>query len=299
MLVNISMFNEDQPTIIEPRSRIIVIGDVHGDLGRLTQTLYNLKIITPAFKWIAEPADTIIVQMGDQVDSRQRDAQDASWEVIPDVEVLYFFDKLDRIARAHGGRALSIIGNHEFMNTIGLFDYVSENSRDKTYYRAEKFAPGGMIASEILAKRNLVLKIGDILFVHGGFLKNHLNLSSGNLLKINETARKFFRGQELDVIENTWIHAFMYDDNGLLWTREYMAKSADQLELNSVLSDLGCSRVIVGHNTVNSISIKGPVCFTDAMFSRAYGREGEPVEVLEISNNNEMKIIYIYADAKK
>ena len=278
------MFNEDQPTYIGPKSRIIVIGDVHGDISRLTRTLYNLNIITPAFKWIAEPADTVIVQMGDQVDSKSRmgNAADNTWETLPDIEVLYFFDRLDKLARAHGGRALSLVGNHEFMNSIGVFDYVSESSMNKVSYRQEKFAPGGQIASEILAKRNVVLKIGDILFVHGGFLKSHLALCGGDLAKINEDFRKFLRDEQLNSREKLWINALINDENGMLWTRDYMLKTPEELDLNNVLAALDCTRVIVGHNTVDTISMKGPICFTDAMFSRAYGRES--IEVLIIDD---------------
>lgn len=295
------MFNEEQPTYIGPKSRVIVFGDVHGDISRVTRALYNLRVITPEFKWIADPPDTIIVQMGDQIDSRHRtggpeDSPDAAWETLPDVEVLYFFDRLDRLARAHGGRALSLIGNHEFMNTLGVFDYVSANSLNRVAYRYEKFQPGGPLATEILAKRNIVLKIGDILFVHGGLLKSHVLLTSGDLAKINETARKYLRKEPLNSREKLWISALLNDENGMIWTREYLFKTPEQLELREVLGAIDCKKVIVGHNTVSSMFIKGPICFTDAMFSRAYGRD-EPVEVLIIENGEEYMVHHIDADA--
>lgn len=289
------MFNEDQPTYIGPRSRIIVFGDVHGDISRVTHVLYKMQIITPEFKWIAQPADTIIIQMGDQIDSRQRTVDNGAWESLPDIEVLYFFDRLDRLARAHGGRALSLIGNHEFMNTLGVFDYVSAYSLNRVPYRYEKFAPGGSIASEILAKRNVVLKIGDILFVHGGFLKSHVLLCGGDLAKINETARKFFRNEPLNAREKLWMSALLNDEEGLIWTRQYLLKTPEELELREVLGAVDCKKVIVGHNTVSSMFMKGPICFTDAMFSRAYGRE-EEVEILIIQNGDDYTVHHIDAD---
>ena len=159
------MYNDVQPTYFPIVPRIVVIGDVHGDISRLMNILYKLKIISTDMKWIAEPANTIVVQLGDQIDSLNRGAT-VEWEVLPDIEVVLEMDKLDKIARNGGGRILSLIGNHEIMNFIGEYSYVSEKS--KQVYDIEKrrkiFAPGSKI-STILAKRNIIIKIGDYLFL--------------------------------------------------------------------------------------------------------------------------------------
>ncbi len=53
-------------------NRIIIIGDVHGDLKRFKKILIDAKIINNRLEWIAEPPNTIVVQLGDQIDSLNR-----------------------------------------------------------------------------------------------------------------------------------------------------------------------------------------------------------------------------------
>ena len=53
--------------------RLVIIGDIHGDIKRLKNILIDAKVINNNIEWIAEPKNTIVVQMGDQVDSLNRD----------------------------------------------------------------------------------------------------------------------------------------------------------------------------------------------------------------------------------
>ena len=57
-------------------NRIIVIGDIHGDIKRFKSILIDSKIINNNFEWIAEPPNTIIVQLGDQIDSLNRNTNE-------------------------------------------------------------------------------------------------------------------------------------------------------------------------------------------------------------------------------
>jgi len=106
--------------------RIIIIGDMHGDVRRFKNILIHANIINNNLEWIAEPPETIIVQLGDQVDSMNR-LTNENWEKLKDYEMIYFTENLNLIARAKGGYCISLIGNHELMNIIGDFSYVSQN----------------------------------------------------------------------------------------------------------------------------------------------------------------------------
>jgi hypothetical protein len=281
------MFNEDTPTYFPPCPRIVVIGDVHGDLGRLTECLYSLNIINHNGEWIAEPKNTMVVQLGDQVDSISRGGTD-DWEKVPDVEVVYFMDKLDKVARLNGGRVISLIGNHEFMNTLGDFTYVSEKSKDPL--RSRRFAPGGSIA-QVLAKRCVVIKIGSILFAHGGVLPTHLQLVNQNIHLINNVMRKYMRKQQLENDEINIYNNIIANDSGILWTRMYMdhANNPEVLAIvvDNVLQATSTKMICIGHNTVEKISpvLGGRVWFVDAALSRSYGRPS--CQVLEIFDDGE------------
>ena len=56
------------PDILPPCDRIIVIGDLHGDWKITKEIFLKAKLIDINFKWIAEPKNTIVVQVGDIVD---------------------------------------------------------------------------------------------------------------------------------------------------------------------------------------------------------------------------------------
>jgi hypothetical protein len=74
------MINEDIIYEYEHNNRIVIIGDIHGDIRRFKDILIDAKIINKNIEWIAEPKNTIVVQMGDQVDSINRDRTLEDWK---------------------------------------------------------------------------------------------------------------------------------------------------------------------------------------------------------------------------
>ena len=290
------MFNEDQPSVLPAVPRILCIGDVHGDLGRLTELLKALRVIDSNTRWIAEPSNTIVVQLGDQLDSMSRGTLN-KWETVADTEVVRFMDNLDNMARIHGGRALSLLGNHEIMNVLGDFNFVSQNSMEVSgglERRQHTFRVGGPMA-QLLSKRCVVLKVGSVTFCHGGILPEHLDMVMDNPAVINTATRKFLRGkQKWDehydafLLQNTVIG---YE--GILWTRKYFellaSGNTEQLDaiMKEVCSRLNSSCVVVGHNTVPTITgaANGALWLVDAALSRAY--DSRVNEVLEILHDDD------------
>ena len=72
--------------------RLIVIGDVHGDLDKLKKALRIYGIIDNYDEWVCNPPNSIIVQMGDQVDSKMRnmfeEGAETDWEYGVDTDVI-------------------------------------------------------------------------------------------------------------------------------------------------------------------------------------------------------------------
>lgn len=301
------MFNDVQATYFSAPSRILVIGDVHGDIQRFLQCLYAARVLNANFEWIAEPKDTIVVQLGDQVDSLSRGGA-STWEQLCDVEMIHLTDRLDRIARLHGGRVLSLLGNHELMNVAGEFAYVSEHSRQKIpiEHRRKMFQPGGSLA-QILAKRSIVVKIGKSVFCHGGILPHHLILVQNQLHTFNEIVRKFLRGHSLQTLSEVQVfHSIVQDMQGILWTRLYVELAENNMQalqeaIDDVLVRTESTRIFTGHNTVPRVTslLNGKIFLTDAGLSRAYSNtsiqciqihhpdtEHERIETLTISVQN-------------
>jgi len=253
--------------------RVVIIGDIHGDIKRLKTILIDAKIINNNIEWIAEPPNTVVVQMGDQIDSLNRDNSIPEWEVIEDVEVINFTNLLDKFAQSKGGRFISIIGNHEFMNVIGNYSYVSSNSMaNNENKRRELFKTGGKL-SPILSNRPIVLKIGEFLFCHAGLTTRHIELLkkyNKNISYINRIWRNFVLHNNVLKEDKEIFDKILLDYEGILWTRNL----GNQDELKKMLDSINCTFMFVGHTVMDGIKFYNEkVWFTDTGISRSFGTD--------------------------
>lgn len=265
--------------------RIIVIGDIHGDIHQIGNILFSLKLFDNDLNWIAEPANTIVVQMGDQIDSFRGTPND--WEVIPDLEVMRFMDKMDERAKEKGGRVISMCGNHELMNVMGDFSYVSPKSMEMSGGPANRHAlfSNGNEFSNRLMTRLPILKIGRILFAHAGILPHHIQIINGDFNAIYELFRKFLKKEPLSQEEQHKSLRLFVQPDSLLWTRYYTESNELEVQdaVNKVLEMTGCTTICIGHTVHPEIHSKfeGKVWFVDNGISRSFFR-GKPIDSLEI-----------------
>jgi hypothetical protein len=277
------MISEDNIFEYEYSNRIVIIGDIHGDIRRFKDILIDAKIINKNIEWIAEPKNTIVVQMGDQVDSINRDPSLDDWEVLPDVEMVYFTNLLNKIALSKGGRVISLIGNHELMNIIGNFSYVSPKSLNDNYKRRELFKPGGTL-SAILSQRPLVVKIGKLLFCHAGLTLEHLSILSKynkDISYLNTIWKNFLKNNAVLIEDKEIFENIILDMDGMLWTRD-LNNGEDLMKLKE---QLGCIYMFVGHTVVERVKlINDFIWYTDTGISRSFGNTS--YQYIDIFNNN-------------
>lgn len=268
------MINEDGIYEYEhdiAKNRIVIIGDIHGDIRRFKDILIDAKIINKNIEWIAEPKNTIVVQMGDQVDSINRDPSLEEWEVLPDVEMIYFTNLLHKIALSKGGRVISLIGNHELMNSIGNYSYVSSKSlNEDVRKRHDLFKPSGAL-SAILSQRPIVVKIGKLLFCHAGLTMEHLNVLTKHgkdISYINSIWKNFIKNGAVLVEDKEIFDTVILGNEGILWTRDLN----DTGDVAKMLDSIGCHYMFVGHTVVDRVKIINErVWYTDTGISRAFG----------------------------
>ena len=195
------------------------------------------------------------------------------WEVIDDVEVIYFTNLLDKFAQSKGGRFISIIGNHEFMNVIGNYSYVSSKSMaNNETKRRELFKTGGKL-SPILSNRPIVLKIGELLFCHAGLTNNHIMILkkyNKNISYINRIWRNFVLHNNVLKEDKEIFDKILLDYEGILWTRNL----GNQDELKKMLDSINCTFMFVGHTVMDGIKFYNEkVWFTDTGISRSFGTD--------------------------
>jgi len=287
MIENSSLYQYPLP------DRLIVIGDLHGDIKRLKDILVNASIINNRLEWIADPPRTIVVQVGDQVDSLNRNPDADNWEKLNDICLLHFTHSLDLIARAKGGMFISMIGNHELMNIMGNFSYVSQKSMVDN--RIDMFKPKGNL-STLLAHRPLVLKIGNLFFCHAGITKDHLEILNKHqkpLSYLNDIWKRYMLHNEVEESDKEiFENIIVQPEKGILWTRELGTEE----DISYVLNNLECQYIFIGHTAVNKISLLfNKIWLTDNGISRAFNTD--QYQYIDIVNK-ELSIISM-SDEKK
>jgi hypothetical protein len=264
--------------IIENYKRIVVIGDIHADFNTMKQLFIDFELIDKNNKWIA--GETFVVQMGDQLDGKGRNNADASGEI----EVLEFLDDLHNQAQMYNGGVFCLIGNHEFMNFIGDFRYVSNSDMEAIggeMARTLAYRPGGIYAKRLACSRVAILKIKDIIFVHGGLSKELLDFveqKDSNIKNINETLRNYLF-EKIDQNDKNIIR-FFKDKNSLLWNRTLGKDNVKCYNFQKI------GHIIVGHTPQPEINaVCGEKIWrTDIGISKAMGKN--KYQVLEIINRN-------------
>lgn len=304
------------PTVLPPVKRIIAIGDIHGDLNLAIKSFKLANLIDNNYNWIANPPNTIVVQVGDQIDScrpipnvydchKQKKPDDR----FEDMSVLDFFNLMHTKAKEKGGAVYSLLGNHELMNVQGNFSYVSyENFYNFKYHnegqlyegpvgRKKLFSVGGPYAKKIACQRKSVMIIGSTMFVHAGVLPVLARKLDGYNLDLDT------KMQHLNAIVRKWLLNKMFDvknqqiligDESPFWTRVYGSIPINT-NLNSkecfdsvanVMEVLKIGHLVVGHTPqmfTNKSGING-TCYEKNGDHKLYRIDGGFSKAFQIFN---------------
>lgn len=249
-------------------NRIIVIGDVHGDIKRFKEVLIKSEIINGNLEWIAEPPNTIVIQLGDQIDSLNR-LSNENWEVLSDFEMIYFTEHLHDLAKIKGGSVISLIGNHELMNIIGDFSYVSPQNKNENRIDLFKSKTGSL--GLILAKRPLIVKIKDLIFCHAKLELNHLELlkkRNKDIFYLNYLWKNYMENGRISLEDKEIFDKIIIGNGGILWNRNINNKT----ETDELFKKIGARFMFLGHTALEQITIvDNQIFYCDTGLSRAFG----------------------------
>ncbi len=282
-------------------SRIVAVGDVHGDYGQLVAALRSAGVIDARNKWSG--GKTHLVQTGDLMD-RGPDSR----------KILDLLMDLERQAKRSGGAVHALLGNHEALNIYGDLRYVtpeefaafrdadSEKVRrafyeahlkelaadpanagsgepDEAYRKAweEKhplgyfehrfqYGPNGKYGRWIRA-HNAVIQVNDTVFVHGGISPKYADMP---FEQINNRIRDELN--DFSMLKGGLIQ----DTEGPLWYRKLAAgEEADLAEHVQRFLDLhGARRMVIGHTpTAGAIMPRfgGKALLIDVGLSASHG----------------------------
>jgi len=242
--------------IYPKQDRIIVIGDLHADFEKAKMLFMKLNLIDKDENWIAFPKKTFVIQLGDQLDGGGRGTEETSGEL----KLIEFMENINIKAQRDGGAVLSIIGNHEIMNLIGDFRFASNNDIREVgglETRKKLFKPGGEIFNNLSCTRNVIVKIGNWVFCHGGILPKHINQSENSdifINKINKLMRLFLQGKI--TAENPDVIKYFLSKDGIIWDRNYGSDTPNCQLWDTTSKFLNVDNIVVGHTVQNNINSK-------------------------------------------
>ncbi len=227
--------------------KLLVISDIEGNFRAFRKLLQASGVINDRFGWSF--GDGHLVLTGDFVDRGNQVT-----------EVLWLIYSLEEQAAAAGGHVHFILGNHEIMNLNGDLRYVNPVYIEHAALMKETFMQLFGADAELgrwLRTKNVMEKVGDILFVHGGISPelNDMNLS---LARINKLARPHYDNTRYRYPDRKV--ELLYSDDGPFWYRGYYAgdPSGKTDQLDSTLYQFNVKHVSTGHTVIaDTISVHG------------------------------------------
>eukprot|EP00744_Colponema_vietnamica_P011525 GILI01016211.1.p1 GENE.GILI01016211.1~~GILI01016211.1.p1 ORF type:complete len:369 (-),score=73.65 GILI01016211.1:72-1178(-) len=209
--------------------RLVVVGDIHGDLEQTRAILMLASVVDKKGNWIGG-SHTKLVQMGDLVDRGEQDK-----------EVLDYFIGLQKEASEVGGEVTMLIGNHEVMNMMGDVRYVHAKSMDGFGgHDAHKkaWSSEGIYGAWIRDSFKLVHSYNGTVFVHAGLAEKYAGYGVDRL---NAAAKAALNKNDFD---NP-----IFGGDGPVWTRLLINRAeygrCEMVEAS--LKKLKMERMIVGH----------------------------------------------------
>ncbi|MDQ3001607.1 MAG: metallophosphoesterase [Fibrobacterota bacterium] len=248
-------------------SRVLAIGDLHGNFAGFKRILREAGILDKAGRWKAR--DTHLVQLGDILGRGGEPGK-----------IFNLLKRLESEAPQFGSHVHVLLGNHEAMSMSGLLiyntleefqDFAGQDLLEESHpvldpklgkrldmlgckeFRAA-LSPYGKVGSWLLGHDSAV-SINGSLFVHGGLNRNHGFMP---LETLNDRVRSALSddgppganaglpGAAKDI---------MLKRDGPQWNREFTLKPTDdrKRELDEVLKYHGCERMVVGHTPTSCI----------------------------------------------
>lgn len=234
--------------------RLLAVSDIEGNFDAFSGLLQANGVVDRDYHWAFGNGHLVLV--GDLVDRGDN--------VIPCLWLIY---QLEQEAAQQGGRVHVILGNHERLNLMGMARYVNrkyialgqrlsgEIERDKAF--SYLMSPDAHLA-EWLRSKNILEKIGNMLFVHGGISAEVLDLNAG-ISQINQIAQRHIDRCDCPEAPLDDFSRKILEADGPLWYRGLVDYPSWAKEDRSTLVDrirrqFGVERIAVGHTIVDAVS---------------------------------------------
>jgi hypothetical protein len=292
-----------QPVEYARPAKLLAFSDIEGNFDALRKLLQHNGVMDEQYNWKFGTGH--LVFSGDMFDRGNQVT-----------ECLWLMYSLEEKARAAGGHVHFILGNHEIMNMQGNHRYVVSKYQKNAQLMGKTLADLYNEDSELgrwLRTKNVMEKIGDLLFVHGGISHDVWRMRL-NLQEMNDLVRPWY-GKKIDSTNKNLVILYGSNKTGPLhsrlspfWFRGYYGdldnprEIPDMKQVDSTLRKFNVNRIVTGHTIVAdtiSVHYEGKIINTDTEHaqrkSEALFIEGDHFYRV----NAEGKRILLFVDDKK
>jgi hypothetical protein len=267
--------------------KIIAVGDLHGDFDNFVEILKEVGLIDQNLSW--QGGDTHLVQMGDIMDRGPDAKKIFDLIKKLEIEAVATGGRVHMLIGNHEemnitGMSLQRVG---YVTPEQLVSFLPEKYREKKekkflekieaasaenpdtelsledqlneYWRKALKTDKGIQLTytenfnkeygKWIRQHNAVIKINDVIFVHGGINKK---FSTWELQKINERLRKEFSLYRMSVKFSKPVDMnlqIIYNPEGPLWYRDltWMEQNMFKDEVDQILNNLNARHMVVAH----------------------------------------------------
>lgn len=237
----LKQYLNNEPAEYNSVSKLFVISDIEGDFLVFQKLLVKSKVIDRKHRWVF--GDGHLVILGDCFDRGNQV-----------IECLWLIYSLEEKAKEAGGYVHFILGNHEIMNINGDWRYVHPKYANPIKAKRPLTAlyDGNNRLWQWLLTKNIIERIGELLFVHGG-IAHEINGFNLSITEINKKVRPYYTAAQQSFSDPLLKVVFNSDDSPF-WYRGYYKGTATEDQIDVTLSKFKLARVITGHTLMQKIT---------------------------------------------
>lgn len=222
---------------------LFVVSDIEGQYEAFTALLQKGGVIDQRAAWTFGKGHLVVIG----------DVFDRGGAV---TECLWLLYHLEEQAKKAGGYVHYILGNHELMNLSGDYRYVHPRYSELARQAGVGYSRFYSMDTELgrwLRTKNIIEKIGDHLFVHGGLAPAITRYVDGYPLdSLNDLMRPYY-DRPMDSLPEAV--APLFSSLGPMWYRGYYAAPVvTSIQLDSTLRSFGVKKIVTGHTLMDRIT---------------------------------------------
>ena len=231
----------NEPCVYNKPPKILAVSDIEGNFVPFLKLLLANKVIDRYLRWTFGDGHLVIV--GDCFD-RGEEVMECLW-------LIYY---LEERARKAGGYVHFLLGNHEIMNLNGDWRYIHPKYAQSSNIPFTALYNGNYELWHWLCSKNVMEKIGDILFVHAGVSPELLQLNL-SVSEINHRIRPFYnKGNQS--FDDPLLSTVFNGTNSPFWYRGYYVSENGVSEevIDATLKYFGVKTIVTGHTVVSQVT---------------------------------------------